>query len=157
MKKSLPLIAGAVIVPLLAATVAAFASSGGIAEAPSATLPTVGSSPVVAEAPVELATPPAQEVSEAVAPTSVAQPPAVLVADDPEPPVTTTTTPPGTVPPNEWQTPEPTTPPMASPIPSGGPIQMTTSWDGLHCATADAWTTQSASGLRWMCPGSGTP
>jgi hypothetical protein len=157
-KKSLPLIAGAIIVPMLAATVAAFAAAGGATEAPVLTVPAAAASssasaPVL-EAPVQVATPPQGDDT----PVTEREPVTVL-ADDPEAPTTTTTpeAPTMPVPPNEWKTPEPTTQPPASPIPSGGPVEMTISWDGLKCARSDAWSVQSDGVTKMMCPGSANP
>lgn len=158
MKKSLPLLAGAIAAPLLAATVA-FAAAGGAAETPVATISSSATASPTLEAPIQLATTPQVETS--TAPTELsAQPPAVQAADDPETPTTSVTVPPTEttgVPPNEWPTPAPTTPPLASPIPSAGPVEMTISWDGLKCPRSDAWIAPTSSGDRMMCPGSATP
>lgn len=163
MKKSLPLLAGAIVVPLLAATVAAFAASS-TPQAPAGTLPTSvstqSSSP--AQAPVEVATPPqnSSPLRQEVAPAPV-KAPAVLVADQPETPTTTTTTTTRPteagpdVPPNQWQTPEPAPSPTSS-VPSA-PIDMAVSWDGLKCARSDAWIVSASSGAKMMCPGSANP
>jgi len=162
MRKSLPLLAGAIIVPLLAATVAAFAASGETPEVPSRTLPTASATSYTVatptlEAPVRLAAPPKEE---APPPVEQRQAPAVRAADEPGTPTTTTTdpiTPTTQVPPNEWATPAPTTPAPISPIPSGGPIEMAVSWDGLKCAQSDSWMVHSPGGRKVMCPGSQNP
>lgn len=159
MKKSLPLLAGAIIVPLLAASVAAFASVGGATEAPVATLPP-SSSATVLEAPVELATTPPTTTAPPIQ-TTLAHAPADqgLVPQDASEPEPTTTTPipteqPASVPPNEWQTPEPSTTPPAPPIQTP---DMIVSWDGLKCARSEAWTVQTDTGAKRMCPGSANP
>lgn len=162
MRKSLPLLAGAIVVPLLAATVAAFAAAGSSAETPAKTAPTFSSSSsstasATLEAPVQLATPPQVVAVQQTTENNIQQAPAVVLADDPETPSTVTETPTATVPPNQWQTPEPTTSPPASPIPTGGPIEMTISWDGLKCARPDAWSVQAQGGTKMMCPGSANP
>jgi len=158
-KKSLPLLAGAIIVPLLAATVAAFAA-GDEPGADLKTAPVVSSSTSATaslEAPVQLATPPTSATQAASPP--AAQAPAVVLADDPETSTTTPQPPTQTtpVPPNEWPTPEPTTPPVASPVAPPGPVDMTVSWDGLKCARSEAWSVETTSGTKMMCPGSANP
>ena len=160
MKKSLPLLAGAIIVPLLAATVAAFAATEGESGAELKTAPLVSSSPSATaslEVPVQLATPPTSATQ--AASTSTAQAPAVVLADDPETSTTTPQAPTQTtpVPPNEWPTPEPTTPPVASPVAPPGPVDMTVSWDGLKCARSEAWSVETTGGTKMMCPGSANP
>lgn len=159
MKKSLPLLAGAIAAPLLAATVA-FAAVGGAAETPVATIRSSAPASPTLEAPVQLATTTPKVASTIPSTELAAQPPAVQAADDPETPTTSVTVPPTEttgVPPNEWPTPAPTTPPLASPIPSAGPVEMTISWDGLKCPRSDAWIAPTSSGDRMMCPGSATP
>lgn len=160
MKKSLPLLAGAIAIPLLMATIATFAAAGGGGEAPVATLPPVSSSSL--EAPVQLATTTtttAPPIRTTLPHGPAEETPMVANADDPEVPTSTAapTEQPGTVPPNEWKTPEPTSPPLASPIPSGGPVEMAISWDGLKCARSEAWILETEGGKKMMCPGSATP
>lgn len=160
MKKALPLLAGAIVVPLLAATVAAFAASAGGVETPGVNLP---SSSVSVDATTEqeipattvtTITPPAVRTT---LPHRPADPAPVAVAADPDPSTTTPELPTTPVPPNEWPTPAPTTPADTSPIPSGGPVDMAVSWDGLKCARSDAWILQTDSGAKMMCPGSRNP
>lgn len=162
MRKSLPLIAGAIVVPLLAATVAAFAASANPSESPAQTLSTATSTPAASsssatvEAPVVFATTP-EAVPQGNAP---APQPLVQAVDDPEPPTTTTTdptTPTTPVPPNQWPTPAPTTSPPATPVPSGGPIELVIAWDGLKCPRPDSWSVETGNGPMLMCPGSRNP
>lgn len=158
MRKSLPLIAGAITIPLLAA-VAALAAEGGGTQSPPSTLQTsTGTPSTVAtptlEAPVELATPPQRTLQDAVP-----QAPVVQLADDPEtPPTSTSTTPAPAVPaPPNWDTPAPTPEPVATSTPAPRPIEIVTSWDGITCAMAESWVAETRLGRQTMCPGSGTP
>lgn len=164
MRKSLPLVAAAVAVPLLFATVAAFAA-GGEPDAPAPSLaPAVELVEDASSTPSEQGTP--ATVTTTTPPpirTTLPHAPAAQTADDPEAPVTTTTTttevttPTTPVPPNEWKTPEPVVPSPASPIAPPGPIELTISWDGLKCPRPDAWSVETVSGTKMMCPGSRNP
>lgn len=159
MRKSLPLIVAAVAVPLLFATVAAFAADG----APEESTPVPASVPAVelvqesgatpSDAPVTVTTTTAPPIR-----TTLPHAPATQVAVDPETSTTTDPTTPTTpIPPNEWKTPEPTTSAPASPTAPAGPIEMTVSWDGLKCPRPEAWSVETSSGTKMMCPGSRTP
>lgn len=163
MKKSLPLIAGAIVVPLLTAALGTLAIASQEAPKSTATLPastSTSASTTVPEAPVVLATPPQDATVQQDVPV---QAPDLAAADDPETPTTSQTTettdpsPPVRTEPNLWPTPQPTTPPATSPNTPAAPIEMTVAWDGLKCARSEAWTIDSRLGTQWMCPGSATP
>lgn len=161
MRKSLPLLVGAIVIPLMAATVAAFAATSDGGTTPAVTLTTGSEAPSVAltptqEAPVQLATTPQR-----TAQVQLDAPPVVQANDEAESPTTSSTTSQGVpstpVAPNDWATPEPTTEAPLTPIAPPGPIELTISWDGLKCARHDAWILEHWSGKKMMCPGSATP
>lgn len=161
MRKFIPLVAAAIVVPLVFGALAAFASS-------SAPLDSSGDTPPLPLGPVPTSTSVVLSTSNTpdIAPDEGVWPgvaegnaPQVSIPETVSATLTSqiVITPTEPTPPNAWVTPEPTANPPNSPTATGGPIEMTVSWDGLKCARSDAWTVQTVAGPKWMCPGSKNP